>query len=447
MSEPSATKILEAQECSSGGCACHASARKGHGLTHCPAHEDQTPSLSVNEGADGKVLFNCQAGCPQDRVLEELKARDLWPNGSGPKQDSPGRRIVAEYNYVDKKGWLICQTVRYRPKDFRQRRPDPDAAGSWIWEIHSIRAQLVLYRLSELLKAPERTVFICEGEKDADRLASMGLLATTNPLGAKKWYRQYTETLKGRSVVICEDNDPAGREHVAKMVRELLAAGCEVRVLRFPELPEKGDVSDWLDAGHTIEELKERVLSLDAEQPKTAGPYRLQVEDSDPPVWLQHWPRGVIRVANEDLFNWENTRRAFTATLKCDPEFGAGMSRGQFEEHVYRLLAKMDQDADAHVPVPEARTWRGRVRLLLVEMARSHRGRIDVDSERFFFKFATLVHHNAQDFNIQKGIDRERMTRVMLQAGVERLGGVTAKGSQDSWVPLRALELPEEPGP
>lgn len=84
-------------------------------------------------------------------------------------------RIVTTYDYTDEAGQLLFQTVRLDPKDFRQRRPD---GKSWIWNLNGTRR--VLYRLPELL-ATTGNVYVVEGEKDADRLTSLGLAATTNP--------------------------------------------------------------------------------------------------------------------------------------------------------------------------------------------------------------------------------------------------------------------------
>ncbi len=46
------------------------------GPTHCPAHDDRHPSLSVHV-RDGRVLRHCQAGCAQDAVTAALRARYL----------------------------------------------------------------------------------------------------------------------------------------------------------------------------------------------------------------------------------------------------------------------------------------------------------------------------------------------------------------------------------
>jgi hypothetical protein len=92
-------------------------------------------------------------------------------------------RIVETYNYRNETSELLFQVVRYDPKDFRQRRPK--AGGGWNWSVKGVR--VVPYRLVELLAEPTRLVFVVEGEKDADNLARIGLLATCNAGGAGKW--------------------------------------------------------------------------------------------------------------------------------------------------------------------------------------------------------------------------------------------------------------------
>jgi len=44
----------------------------------CPSHEDRTPSLSIRDADDGKVLVRCHAGCEQEQVIAVLRSRGLW---------------------------------------------------------------------------------------------------------------------------------------------------------------------------------------------------------------------------------------------------------------------------------------------------------------------------------------------------------------------------------
>jgi putative DNA primase/helicase len=218
----------------------------------CPAHDDQRRSLSVGVGDNGTVLLRCHAGCNAEQIVSAvgLTMRDLFPpNGNG-----RASHIVATYDYTDEAGLLLYQAVRYVPKNFKQRRPGPN--GGWIWSLNGVRR--VLYHLLELNAAPvETTVWIVEGEKDADLLRDHELLATTNSGGAGKWRPEYNEFLRGRPVVILPDNDDAGRRHANDIALSLKGVAASVTILELPGLPEKGDASDWFAAGGTASKLYE----------------------------------------------------------------------------------------------------------------------------------------------------------------------------------------------
>ena len=223
----------------------------GRGTTiRCPAHEDLNASLSVSLAKSGRLLVHCFAGCRTEDVCRALgiELKDLMCDD---KAGSPAT-LTATYTYRDEKQTVRYQVLRYAPKGFRQRRLDEK--GGWIWNLKGVRR--VLYRLPELLAAAERRVLIVEGEKDADRLASLGFVTTTNSGGAGKWRSEFSECLRGRHVVILPDNDEPGRRHGEDVARSLSGVAASVRVLLLPGLPDKGDASDWLDAGGTAEELK-----------------------------------------------------------------------------------------------------------------------------------------------------------------------------------------------
>jgi hypothetical protein len=50
----------------------------GDWVAQCPAHDDRTPSLSIRDGGDNKVLVRCHAGCDQERVIAALRERGVW---------------------------------------------------------------------------------------------------------------------------------------------------------------------------------------------------------------------------------------------------------------------------------------------------------------------------------------------------------------------------------
>ena len=221
----------------------------------CPAHDDNNPSLSIMEGQDGRTLLHCFAGCTVEAVV---KAAGLTMSDLAPARSSAPRRIVQEYDYVDAGGNLVFQVVRFEPKDFRQRRPDPKNPGSWIWNLQGV--ERVLYRLPAVLNANAdgATVFCTEGEKDADALVAIGLCATCNAGGAGKWHAGYTSALTGADVTIIADKDAPGRSHAAMVLEALTGKATSVRVLELPDRdghPVK-DAADWIAAGGTATELQ-----------------------------------------------------------------------------------------------------------------------------------------------------------------------------------------------
>jgi len=223
----------------------------------CPVHDDNKASLSISMGDDGRVLIYCHANCETADVVSAigLTMTDLF--AESPKHDQKVKsKIVAEYDYCDENGALLYQAVRLEPKGFRQRTPKAD--GGWQWKLGNVRR--VLYQLPELIKAElSEPVLVVEGEKDVDRLRTLGLVATCNAGGAGKWRSEYSDSLQNRHVVILPDNDAAGREHCEKVAVSLAGKAASIRVLELPGLLEKGDVSDWLDAGGTADELRELI--------------------------------------------------------------------------------------------------------------------------------------------------------------------------------------------
>lgn len=225
-----------------------------NGMALCPAHHDRKPSLSVKETSDGRILWHCHAGCGQEEVRNALIARGLLEAEVGSSLQAVGSKtlkINKTYDYHGPGGQLLFQVLRLRPKGFRQRRPDPKVG--WIWNLKGVKP--VPYRLPDLLQDRNRTVFVVEGEKDADSLAQLGLLATCNPGGVGKWREHYGSYFTAKQVIILPDNDDAGRQHAKAVATNLCAPADQVKIVELPNLPPKGDVSDWVAAGGTCAEL------------------------------------------------------------------------------------------------------------------------------------------------------------------------------------------------
>jgi hypothetical protein len=206
-------------------------------MAHCPAHDDPNPSLSVREGDTVPVVYRCFAECSYEEIVEALATHKQRPGGVKLRkilQDLDLDNPTATYDYTDAGGTLLFQVCRYEQdrdgkplkhgKSFRQRRR-VKGRHSCVYNLDGV--QRVLYRLPELLEAIEagKTIYVVEGEKDADRLWDEGYPATTNAGGAKAhWLPEYTEVLaRAAEVVVVADNDPPGIAH-ARRIREALLA-------------------------------------------------------------------------------------------------------------------------------------------------------------------------------------------------------------------------------
>jgi len=225
----------------------------GTGFTAlCPGHNDTNPSLSITE-VDGKILLKCFAGCDLSNILQSLnlEPKDLFLDGRKTKPEQ--REIVAIYHYIDANGKPF-EVVRTIPKGFYQRQPD--GKGGYLNHLKGITP--TLYHQDKLKQMIDSgtPVYVVEGEKDTDRLRGLGLVATCNPMGAGKWHDSYSQALKGADLVIIPDNDQPGRDHAGQVAKSCHGMVKRVRVLELPG-DNKSDVSDWLDNGGDVAQLKE----------------------------------------------------------------------------------------------------------------------------------------------------------------------------------------------
>jgi DNA polymerase len=198
---------------------------------------------------------------------------------------------VGEYVYLDEDRNPYLKVRRTSAKQFPQFHME---AGRW--KAGAPKGPKIPYRLPELLAAaPDTPIWIPEGEKDCDNAATLGLVTTTNSGGAGKWSSDLNRYFKGRQTAyILEDNDDAGRAHARKVAYALHGIVPELRIVSFPELPEHGDISDWLDQGHYKPELIDRVKAAPKfEPPKSYTLVRASDVVARPVDWL--WPGHLAR--------------------------------------------------------------------------------------------------------------------------------------------------------
>lgn len=370
-------KILEAL---TDGCAdCAQTIRRGKGKVHCPLHTDDTPSLDVQAGDDGKPLLFCHACRNSEGIIANLRERGLWwrkitTNTGVPFETPQVQREVARYRYETAEGEHAYDIIRFEPKTFRASRTLPEE-------------DRVLYHLPEVLAAVGRkeTVYVCEGEKDANALASLGVAATSAPFGAGKFLERYAEALIGANVVICADKDDAGRAHAKDVAQKLSVAARSVKILEFPGRGK--DAADWVEADGSIVALTVLVDDLPEwtsgeraiwTAPEVGREYRdiLQKRIDGDPEYIG-WPIGLPSFDKEMRYRPGNIwlvmastgtgKSAFLQTLqrRAKPHtfyFSAEMSRTQIVDRLLSAEANVDSlkiargalDADERRKVYEA---------------------------------------------------------------------------------------------
>ena len=204
--------------------------------------------------------FTSASGNRLERSAAALFAA-LPVNPSKPSEIASGWRETARYPYLDRSGNLLFEVVRYlKPDGKKAFKPcRPDGKGGLVWNLDGI--ERVPYRLPQLLNA--ETVYLPEGEKDVHTLEEWGLAASCNPGGSgnSRLYANWADYFRDKHIVITPDNDEAGRKHAAAKAAALVAAAASLRIVELPNLPAKGDVTDWRNMGGTFDQFRELVAA------------------------------------------------------------------------------------------------------------------------------------------------------------------------------------------
>lgn len=291
------------------------------------------------------------------------------------------------YVYHDADGRKVGATVRLNfaegGKDYRPI--SRTTAG--LWQTKGIPEPRPLYRLPEVLAA--ESVIVAEGEKAAQALLDLGVMATTAPQGAQAPAKADWSPLAGKTVAIWPDNDKPGEQYAAKIVKllEVLRPQPTIKVLRPEGLPPKADAVEWIEAGGTKGDL-----------------LRLIREAS---------PLGLNRVVPIDESGWYVEQ---DSVLTLVTEGQEGQERRALTNFTARITHEVDRHEGGAVRKQyriAARTIDGRAAEAIVE-AEEYRGARWVDTQlggaftlhagtRFGEHLTTAV----KLFSIEDGIRRE----------------------------------------
>jgi putative DNA primase/helicase len=206
--------------------------RPNQAKAQCPAHPDTKPSLSIT-GIEGQVLVHCHAGCPIEAVLDALNMT---------KSDLYDKPRETTYIYEVAPGQIQRTAHRTPDKKF--------------WQSGDTQSQPILYRRPQIAEAVAagQTIYLVEGEKDVHALESIGLIATTAPMGAENFHKVDVTPLIDAHVVAIPDRDTGGQKW-AKQVGQALDG--KAASLEFRQAKTGKDAADHIAAEHNIDELVE----------------------------------------------------------------------------------------------------------------------------------------------------------------------------------------------
>ena len=239
--------------------------------SHGQGNGDRNPSLCVSETDEGKPLFKCFSGCSQESVFNAVKDYGLLPDLPNPtdfltqikplpKQQEPV--LEQEWHYTDEDGVVQHIKQRYKTfdskgKTYKQYRVDENGRR----HASMTGANIVPYNLPEVdfARKTGRTVFLCEGEKAADALKSLGVVATCTHNGASNFPEDVVKHLVGLTIAIVPDNDTVGWEYARKAVAALKSVTKSIRVVDLQLNEIKEDAYEFVHKYHGD---KDRLVDL-----------------------------------------------------------------------------------------------------------------------------------------------------------------------------------------
>lgn len=228
----------------------------------CPAHDDKHASLTISE-QNNKILLHCHAGCSTGSILDHvgLTFKDLHTESVADWKEwlekAKNGKIEDIYNYLDEQGNYLYSKVRLKTKEGK-RIIYGTIAGDRI-KLSIGNTKKVLFNLKDIREAKEtgKALYLPEGEKDCRTLKKKGFLAAT--YGAVgDWKKEFAATFEGIDLIVLPDNDTAGRKVADQIVKDCIAYVKSIKKV-ITSTANKGDVTNYFEEGHTLEEFQELI--------------------------------------------------------------------------------------------------------------------------------------------------------------------------------------------
>ncbi|EPR12084.1 hypothetical protein M527_01835 [Sphingobium indicum IP26] len=227
-----------------------------------PGHsaKDRGSWASIVPGAPDGVLINSANGGDPLEIKDQLRSKGVlprWePTSQRPLQRRPRQPGISHFEFQDADGATVCRKVRTDKPDGSKvfTWQHPDGKGGWA---AGRGCDPLPYRLPDLLAAPaDAVIYVAEGERKADKLASWGMVATSS-----KDLPADLSVFQGRTVAILPDNDKQGAKIAGDLLRALEGVAERAFLIELPGLPEKGDIIDWTGTADDLAALVDKELN------------------------------------------------------------------------------------------------------------------------------------------------------------------------------------------
>jgi hypothetical protein len=224
--------------------------------SHGKGNGDKNPSLSIDINDEGKPLFHCHGGCSQEDVFHTIRALHLLPELE--ERPDPLANIKPIPKVEFQQEWVYTDEHR-QPVFVKQRLKVGESGKTYrLYKIdeHGRKqnslsdARIVPYDLPALLdaKTAGRNIFLVEGEKAADAIKSIGMIASTAHTGAGSWPAAITEYFAGAQVIILPDNDVPGWQYAYKAAEAILPIAKSLKVVDLGLQGQGDDAYEFIES-------------------------------------------------------------------------------------------------------------------------------------------------------------------------------------------------------
>ena len=268
--------------------------RSGKGWTaQCPAHDDHSPSLAINEGDDARALVKCFAGCTAESIVDAmgLTMRDLMPDdgvfrrerraqthatGKAVSLSEITRSLEAGIQRDNGDGWRLATTYDYPGNAKVLRFEGIDADGKPEKTCRPIHLNGDGWKMGWPAKErkplyfgdvvdPSKPVYDVEGEKAANAASGIGLNVVTSSHGSNSASKTDWSTIAAcNDLIILRDNNDAGLKYAEDVaqIHHAQNPSARIRIVLLPGLPDGGDIADFIDEreGSDADELRTIVM-------------------------------------------------------------------------------------------------------------------------------------------------------------------------------------------